>query len=110
MTPVPGRSSATITVEPGVQADGPGVSVSDAVANASIGEQLVNGVLLRNVDGTVWLCEVLLTSPPPRCTEPNLLVVNGSQEDQAFVGGQGVHEDDGVRWVEGAQLYGIVRP
>jgi hypothetical protein len=109
-TPVPGGgTAATIRVEPGVEADGPGASISDALANAGIGPQLVNGILLRAVDGTVWLCEAVLTSSPPRCAEPSLLVVNRPQ-DQTFVDGDGLHEAEGVRWVENAQLFGTVRP
>jgi hypothetical protein len=95
-------------VEPGVEADGPGESISDALANAGIGPQLVNGILLRAVDGTVWLCEALLTSSPPQCAEPRLLVENRAQEDQAFVNEEGLHEADGIRWVEHVQLFGTV--
>jgi hypothetical protein len=105
-----GRATATLTVEPGVEADGPGASISDAMANAGVGPQLVNGILLREVDGSVWLCEILLTSSPPQCAEPRLLVENRPQEDQAFINGDGLHEADGVRWVENVQLFGIVRP
>jgi hypothetical protein len=109
--PVPsGHAPATIKVEPG-EADGPGGSVSDAIANAGIGPQLVNGILLRAVDGTVWLCEVLLISSPPQCAEPRLLVVeNRAPEDQTFVNGERLHEADGVRWVENVQVFGTVRP
>jgi hypothetical protein len=109
-TPVPdGRATATITVEQGVEADGPGASVRDAIANAAIGPQLVNGILLREVDGTVWLCEVLLTSSPAQCAEPRLRVEN-RPEDEAFVQGGGLHEADGIRWVERVQICGTVRP
>lgn len=110
-TPVPGgRSTATITLEPGVEADGPGESISVALVNADIGPQLVNGILLRAVDGAVWLCEVVLTSSPPQCAEPRLLVTNRAQVDSAFGNGEPFQEADGVRWVENVQLFGIVRP
>ena len=68
----------TITLEPG-NADGPGVTISDAIANAAIGPQLVNGTLLRALDGSVWLCEGIPTSPQPQCVEPHLLVVGGAR-------------------------------
>jgi hypothetical protein len=103
-------SAATITLGAFGNADGPGGSISEALANAGVGPQLVNGILLRGVDGTVWLCEALATSSPPDCAQPRLLVVNWLQEDQTFVNGEGLHEIDGVRWVEHAQLYGVVRP
>ena len=104
-----GGATGTITVEAGVDADGPGGSISHALANAGIGAQLVNGILLREVDGTVWLCEDLLTSSPPQCAEPRLLVENRAQEDQTFVNDAGLHEADGVRWIENMQVFGIVR-
>ncbi len=108
-TPGPsGGATATITVEAGVEADGPGASVSEALANADVGSQLVNGIMLKEVGGSVWLCEAL-SSSPPKCAEPRLLVKNLAQGDQTFVG-EGVREVDGVRWVENAQLFGIVRP
>jgi hypothetical protein len=110
-TSTPGaEAAATITLGAFGNADGPGGSVTEALANAGVGPQLVNGILLRGVDGTVWLCEALPTSSPPVCAEPRLLVVNWAQEDQTFVNGEGLHEMDGVRWVEHAQLYGVVRP
>ena len=70
----------------------------------------MNGILLREVDGAVWLCEVLLTSSPPQCAEPRLLVESQAQEDQTFVNDEGLHEADGVRWLENVQLFGVVRP
>ena len=106
-----GRSTATILLEPG-DADGPGVSISDAVANAGIGPQLVNGILLRAVDGSVWLCEAMLmsTSPAPQCAEPRLLVAGRAPEDQTLANGEGLHEAGGVRWIEDVQLFGVVHP
>lgn len=105
-----GRATATITVEAGVEADGPGESISHALADADSRQQLVNGILLRAVDGSTWLCEAPPTSSPPQCSEPRLLVENGALEDSVFVDGDGLHEVDGVRWLENAQLFGTVRP
>lgn len=103
-------SAATITLGAFGDADGPGGSVSEALANAGVGPQLVNGILLRSVDGTVWLCGALPVSSPPGCAEPRLLVVNWAQEDQTLVNGEGLHEIDGVLWVDHVQLFGVVRP
>ena len=102
--------TATLTIVAGVEADGPGMSVSDALARVSVEPQLVNGVVLRAADGAVWLCEVLLTSSPPRCAEPRLRVENVLPEDQMFVNSEVLHEADGVRWVEAVQLFGVVHP
>jgi len=105
-----GQAIATLTLVNGVEADGPGTSVSDAVTYVGVEPQLVNGILLREADGAVWLCEVLLESSPPQCAEPRLRVENRLPEDKAFVNGEGLHEADGVRWVEQVQLFGVVRP
>ena len=89
--------------------DGPGNSVSEAIANRPVGPQLVNGSLLRKADGTIWLCELLLTSAPPDCADPRLLVQNWASDDQTLVTGVGLHILDGFRWVEHVQLFGVVR-
>ena len=105
----------TITIVGGVEADGPGETVSEAMANAGVEPRLVNGALLKEVDGTTWLCEAFPVSPPPQCVEPRLRVENSQPkpegspvEDNTFDAGPGVHEANGVRWVERVQLYGIV--
>lgn len=105
-----GKAIATLTLIAGVEADGPGTSVSDALAHVSVEPQLVNGIVLREADGAVWLCEVLLESSPPQCAEPRLRVGNWLPEDHTFDAGAGVHEANGVRWVEHVQLYGVIRP
>ena len=110
--PIPsGKAIATLTWDPSLgTADGPGVSVSEAIANAGGAEPLlVNGILLREADGTVWLCQVLQASAPPRCAEPRLLVVYRPPDDQVFVDGPGLHVADGVSWVEQIQRFGMVR-
>jgi len=101
---------ATLTLINGVEADGPGTSVSDALAHVGVEPQLVNGIVLREADGAVWMCEVLLESSPPQCAEPRLRVGNWLPEDQTFANGEGLHEANGVRWVEKVQLFGVVRP
>ena len=105
-----GLSTATLTLIAGVQADGPGTSVSDALARVAVEPQLVNGIVLREVDGAVWLCEILVESSPPRCAEPRLRVENLLPDDQLLASGEGLHEANGVRWVEHAQLFGVVQP
>jgi hypothetical protein len=109
--PTPSATApATLTLDnSGGNVDGPGGSVREAIANASVGPQLVNGIALKTADGTVWLCEALLASSPPNCAEPRLLVENWLPDDQTFVSDTGLHVADGVRWVEGIQRYGSVR-
>jgi hypothetical protein len=108
-SPAPsGQATATLKLGAFGNVDGPGQSVTEALANAGVGPLLVNGILLKEADDTVWLCEVLLRSSPPQCAEPKLLVENWLTEDQTLVNGEGIHVADGVRWVERAQLVGVV--
>jgi hypothetical protein len=87
-----------------------GRRVRQAIANATVSPQLVNGVVLRKADGTVWLCEVLTQPSPLACSEPSLLVQNMAAGDQTFVTGDRLRIADGVQWVEGVQFFGVVRP
>ena len=105
-----GPADATLTLGNFGQADGPGSSVKDAIATSGVEPLLVNGILLKAADGTIWLCPSLATSAPPRCAEPRLLVKNWMQppDDQTFVSGEGLHDVAGVRWIERMQLFGVV--
>jgi hypothetical protein len=107
-----GQADATLTLGNFGNADGPGLSVNDAIAKSGVEPLLVNGILLKAADGTIWLCPALATSATPRCAEPRLLVKNWLQlpDDQTFVSGEGLHEAAGVRWIERMQLFGVVRP
>jgi hypothetical protein len=106
-----GQPDATLTLGDFGQADGPGLSVKDSIAKSGVEPLLVNGILLKAADGTIWLCLALATSAPPRCAEPRLLVKNWVQapDDQTFVSGEGLHDAAGVRWIERMQLFGVVR-
>ena len=105
-----GQADATLTLGNFGQADGPGLSVKDAIATSGVEPLLVNGILLKAADGTIWLCPALATSAPPRCAEPRLLVKNWVQapDDQTFVSAEGLHDVAGVRWIERMQLFGVV--
>ena len=124
-TPGPGESdggasasaaadASTITLETGAVADGPGESIEAAIAAAQTEPTLVNGILFKDLDGTIWLCSALLESSPPQCGEPRLLVVNFPPDtadfDPASAELTGLQEDGGVYWLEGGQLYGVVEP
>jgi hypothetical protein len=108
--PTTNGADATITLGNFGQADGPGLSVSDAITTSGAEPLLVNGVLLGAADGTIWLCPALATSAPPRCAEPRLLVKGWVQppDDQTFVSGEALHDAGGVRWIERMQLFGVV--
>lgn len=101
--PLTADPTGTIALSGGV-ADGPGVSVSEAMAGASMQQVLVNGRLLIDGFGTVWLCETLLESTPPRFSGARLRVEN--YPDAAPTEFQ---EADGVRWLrDSIQLFGDV--
>jgi hypothetical protein len=104
-------------------ADGPGEPISRALANAGTDPRLVNGILLKDADDAVWLCEALADSSTPQCDEPRLLVTNYPPDHEVVNGedyytvfsrerpddlGIELHEEDGVRWVEAQQLFGVV--
>lgn len=123
-TPVaPDETDApTITLGDFGIADGPGESIASAIANAGAEPRLVNGTMLKQADGTVWLCEGVSESSTRECEEPRLLVTN-YPEDHVVVDGEDYYsvfardqpgvvdlqEEDGVRWVEDQQLFGIVQ-
>jgi hypothetical protein len=110
----PAADAPTITLEPGVVADGPGETIEAAIAAARSEPTLVNGILLKDLDGRIWLCSSLLESSPPQCGEPRLLVVNFPAEaadfDPESAELTGLQEDGGVFWLEGHQLFGVVEP
>lgn len=108
------EAEATLTLETGVIADGPGISVADAIASATGEPSLVNGIVLMDLDGVIWLCESLAESSPPTCGQPRLRVLNYPERtaDWDISTGDliGLQEDGGVLWREGAQLFGTVQP
>lgn len=92
----------TITVVQG-QADGPGISVDEAIARAGTEAVLVNGALFIDPDGVVRLCSAIAESFPPQCGGARLLVEG---LDPAAV--PDLQEANDVRWAERAQIYGAV--
>jgi hypothetical protein len=104
-------------------ADGPGETIASALANAGADPRLVNGILLKDAADNVWLCEALAETSTPQCDEPRLLVTNYPPDHEVVNGedyftlfsrerpddlGIELHEEDGVRWVEAQQLFGVV--
>lgn len=108
------QRDATLTIVNAGAVDGPGVTISQALANADGEPNLVNGTVLMDLDGTIWLCESLAETSPPSCGEPRLRIVNYPQGtadwDESAVADLGLQEDGGVLWREGAQYFGIVQP
>lgn len=105
----------TIEMILGASAGGPGISIEQALATAGGEPPLVNGVLLMDAEGTIWLCDsVDEDASPPVCEEPRLRVLNypeGTADwDLSSAEVTGLQERDGILWIEGSQIYGEVRP
>ena len=108
-------ADGTISLVAGVIADGPGESIADAIARGSTEPTLVNGALMLDAEGTIWLCEsVDQDTTPPQCGEPRLVVENFPEGTATFdmdsADLTGAQEADGVVWLENQQLYGVVQP
>jgi hypothetical protein len=95
-------------------AGGDGISVGDALDVASSHPVLVDGIVLRDTDGAIWYCDRLVDNSPPRCSDPRLLVLNFPTDEDLFDAAVakmvGATTRDGITWLEGHQLYGIVHP
>lgn len=106
--------TGTMTIVEGSVADGPGVSIAEALATGGAEPLLVNGILLQDADGTIWLCESLSDSSPRACADSYLQVDNFPEDagdlDPANADATGLQEEDGVVWLEDHQLYGTVTP
>ena len=95
---------------------GPGIGLSDAIAAAGSTTEptLVNGTLLMDADGTIWLCEAVTETSPPSCAEPRVRVANypaGTADWDISTGAAiGLQQDGDVLWREAAQLYGTIEP
>jgi hypothetical protein len=74
---------------------------------------LVNGTLLQDAEGTIWLCESLSDASPPACAVAQLTVENWDSDetfDPANADVTGLQMDGDVAWIEDQQVYGVVTP
>ena len=107
--------SGTITLAEGAAVDGPGLSIPEALETAGEEPVLVNGILLQETEGTIWLCESLSDGSPRACADSQLQVENWPEDDTATFDPAnadvtGLQEEDGVVWIEDYQAYGVVSP
>lgn len=98
------RVDAVLVVDRTSIADGPGISVADALGQAGGEGVLVNGTLFIDADGSARLCDAIAESFPPQCGGARLIVEN---LDPTMV--PELQEQDGVRWAESVQLFGTIR-
>ena len=106
---------ATLMIIDGNAVDGPGTPIAEAVASAGDGvPKLVNGSLMMDTDGSIWLCDYVEVYNPPACIWPRLRVENypdgGAEWDLSSADVTGLLEQDGVLWFESSQLYGEIVP
>jgi hypothetical protein len=105
-----------ITIVAGGVVDGPGLSITEALETAGEEPLLVNGILLKDTEDTIWLCESLSDASPRACDGAYLQVVDypggadAPEFDPANADTTGSQEEDGVVWLEDQQLYGTVAP
>lgn len=121
-TPAPTASASgaadeatLMIIEVGGAVDGPGTPIAEAVASAGDGTaKLVNGSLMMDTDGSIWLCDHVEVYNPPQCVWPRLRVENypegGAEWDLSSADVTGLLEQDGVLWFESSQLYGEIDP
>ena len=111
---VPPGADGSIELVSDFVAGGDGITVGEAIDVASSHPVLVDGIVLRDADGTIWYCDRLVDDSPPRCSDPQLLVLNFPTDpdlfDPAMAETVGATMRDGITWFEGHQLYGIVHP
>jgi hypothetical protein len=109
-------AAGTITIVAGGVVDGPGLSIPEALDTAGGEPVLVNGTLLLDTEGTIWLCEELSDSSPRACAGEYLRVesypegADAPEFDPENADVTGSQEEDGVVWLEDQQLYGTVEP
>ena len=109
-------AAGTITIVAGGVVDGPGLSIQEALDTAGAEPVLVNGILLLDAEGTIWLCEELSDASPRACAGEYLRVENypegadAPEFDPENADVTGSQEEDGVVWLEDQQLYGTVEP
>ena len=106
------ESDGTFTMVDGVAAGGPGGSISEALASGITDPMLVNGVLYKDLDGTIYLASSLTNASAPTFAGPTLQVIGYPEStadwDPAYAEDTGLKEANGVLYFEFAQLFGVV--
>lgn len=105
--------AGTITVFEGAFS-GPGGTIQEALDNGPSGDlpTLVNGVLFRDTDGTVYLATSVSDTAVPTFETPMLEVLNtpndGDSWDMANAELLGLEEANGIVFHQGAQVLGYL--
>jgi PBP1b-binding outer membrane lipoprotein LpoB len=106
--------AGTITVAEGMTFSGPGATVQEALDLGPDDElpQLVNGVLFRDTDGTIYLASSVSNTSVPTFEGPMLEVLNmdseGDSWDMANAELLGLEEANGIVFNQDAQILGYL--
>ena len=102
----------TLTVADGAVADGPGVSLADAMDGDLSQPVLVRGTLFMDEDGEIYFAESLDDASVPTFGELRLAVDNyptgGPTWDIADADITGLQEVNGILFFEDTKLYGTI--
>ena len=109
------REIAGIITQAEMAFSGPGGTIAEALANGPTGDEvptLVNGVLFRDTDGTIYLATSVSDVSGPTFEAPMLKVLNtpndGPSWDMANADDLGLQEANGIVFREDAQVLGFL--
>ena len=107
--------AGTITVAEGMAFSGPGGTIQEALDIGPTGDDdptLVNGVLFRDTDGTIYLASGVSDTSVPTFEGPMLEVLNmdneGDSWDMANAEMIGLEEANGIVFMQEAQILGYL--
>jgi hypothetical protein len=106
--------AGTITVAEGMTFSGPGGTIQEALDIGPTGDDptLVNGVLFRDTDGTIYLASGVSDTSVPTFEGPMLEVLNmandGASWDMENAELLGLEEADGIVFLQDAQVLGFL--
>ena len=93
---------------------GPGGTIAEAIAGGDSGEypNLVNGVIFRDTDGTIYIAASVSDLDAPTFDGPMLEVLNidndGPSWDMAYAEDIGLQEANGILFRQSAQVLGFL--
>ena len=107
--------AGTITVAEGMAFSGPGGTIQETLDNGPTGDEvptLVNGVLFRDTDGTIYLASSVSDTAAPTFDGPMLEVLNmendGTSWDMANAELIGLEEANGIVFRQESQVLGFL--
>jgi hypothetical protein len=109
------REIAGVITQAEMAFSGPGGTIAEALANGPTGDEiptLVNGVIFRDTDGTIYLATSVSDTSVPTFEEPMLKVLNMSNDgpswDMTHAADIGLQEANGILFRENAQVLGFL--